>query len=246
MRAKVLATVTTVALLSLYSAGQAVAVPAHGHPHPKAAPQVNGAQLEHALLPVSAFGDGYSIGTTLDSGRKLVHQKPAVFVSKKSCSDFEMTTTVSGWGNTAGATDEFSNANAVAQYPTAVFFGWQTVVQFASDGPATSFFKAAQAKYRSCTEFTTPNPGDTVPGGGNLNVSLDTVNWTSVAGARAFATSELVALSESPGQQSLYLDVLFALSGTNVYEFWEVSGINDVPYPPMTQLIHRVQALYHR
>lgn len=246
MGARVLAIAAAVALLSICATSQAFAWPVRGHPRPKPPPQVNGAQLENALLPASAFGDGYSIGTTLDSGHKLLHQKPTVYVSRKSCSDFEMTTTVSGFGNTAGATDEFSNANALSQYPTAVFFGWQTVVQFASDDPATSFFKAAQAKYRSCTEFTTPNPSDTVPGGGNLNISLDTVSWTSVAGARAFATSELVALSESPGQQNLYLDVLFALSGTNVYEFWEVSGINDVPYPPMTQLIHRVQALYHR
>ncbi|HLK01507.1 MAG TPA: hypothetical protein VKU39_16600 [Streptosporangiaceae bacterium] len=246
MRATVLAIVAAVALLSLSATSQALAGPVRGHPRPKPPPQVNGAQLKNALLPASAFGDGYSIGATLDSGRKLVRQKATVFVPRMSCSDFEMTTTVSGFGNTAGATEEFSNANALSQYPTAVFFGWQTVVQFASDGPATWFFKAAQAKYRSCTEFTTPNPGDTVPGGGNLNISLDTVNWTSVAGARAFATSESVALSESPGMRKLYLDVLFALSGTNVYEFWEVSGINDVPYPPMTQLVHRVQALYHR
>jgi hypothetical protein len=56
--------------------------------------------------------------------------------------------------------------------------------------------------------------------------------------------SELWAPSNASGNSD-YIDTLYAVSGTDVYELWEVSGTNDEPSAKiMTSLIHRVQGLY--
>jgi|SRR5579859_3228677 len=240
MKARTVATAVATLLLSLTGVGNAVALPAARH----GVPQVNGAQLRSALLPPSGFGDGFVMNSTLDTGRRLLHQRTVDFPHRMSCADFETSVIVSGWGNTAGADSEVDNQNWTSQYPTTVAFVDQEVFQFGNDDAAVSFLKQAQAKYRSCTSFTTPNPGDTIPGGGTLTFNLDSIGWTSVSGARAFYAIQNYAPTEFPGAYTLYVDVLWAVSGPDVYRFWEISGINDVPSPTMTQLLHRVQGLY--
>lgn len=232
------AAVSVAAALSVFTAGQAVArtyQPSH------ASSQVNGTKLLGALLPAGAFGGTFYISAWLYTPRLLAATRSAL-VSRLSCAAFENSANISGFGNTAGATDEFTNTDPWPQYPETVFYGFQTVLQFANDGAASSFFGQARAKYAACRSFSAPNPGDRIPGGGSYVTSLVSVTSTELGHDRAFAVVESVALSERPGV-TFYLDVLYVTAGTNVYAMWQISGMNDQS-PLMPDLIGRVRALY--
>jgi hypothetical protein len=235
----------TAAALSLVTAGTATGQPIAHHGQPKAAPQITGPRLRTGLLPASAFGANFTVENTLNTGGTLLSStKVTLHVPTASCSTFEGEIYVSGFGNTAGALDQYVNPDAAMQRPEAVIDGLQDVVQFATTAAATTFLTQAQAKYAACLSFSEPNPTDTNPGGGTFQISTLSVAKTTVSGDQAFTVTEAIALSEKPGLTQ-YIDVLYVLASTNVYSMWQYSGTNDEPSAVlMAKLIRQVQALY--
>jgi hypothetical protein len=206
-------------------------------------PQVTGSRLQTGLLPPSAFGDGFTTGSTLSTGRTMQPTRATMHVPSMSCAAFEGRVFFGVYGDTAGALSMYVNPNAVAQFPDTIFYGYQAVVQFATTRAAGIFFAQSRAKFARCQSFSEPNPGDDVPGGGTFQVGSVSVAKTSVSRYQGFVVTESIAMSESPGT-SWYRNVLFVVSGTDVYSLWEVSGVNDEPSPAlMSTLIHRIQAL---
>jgi hypothetical protein len=224
----------------------AAQLPGPGSPHKSAAPQISGSRLQTGLLPAAAFGVGFTVGTTLNTGSALVPTRVVLNVPTSSCSTFEGKIYVSGFGNTAGALGEYVNPNAASQRPEAIIQGFQDVVQFAAASAAATFFTAARAKYGACQSFSEPNPTDTNPGGGTFQISTLGVSKTTVGGDQAFSVTQAIAQSERPGATQ-YVDVLYVVAGTDVYSMWQQSGTNDEPSPTlMGQLIRKIQALYPR
>jgi hypothetical protein len=207
-------------------------------------PQISGSRLQTGLLPASAFGTGFTLGTTLNTGSGLLATPAVMNVPVTSCSTFEGKIYVSGFGNSAGALNKYVNPNAAMQRPEAIIQGFQDVIQFATASAATTFFTAARAKYTACQSFSEPNPTDTNPGGGTFQIGTLGVSKTTVSGDVAFAVTQQIALSETPGAAE-FVDVLYAVAGTDVYSMWQQSGTNDEPSPTlMASLIKKVQALY--
>jgi len=233
--------------LSLAAAGPAAAQPAGtASQHPAAPKQITGSRLQAGLLPASAFGAGFTVQTSLNTGGKLLSTGITLHVPTASCSQFEGEIYVSGFGNTAGALDLYVNPNAATERPEAIINGSQAVLQFAAAGSATTFFSQAHAKYASCQSFSEPNPTDTSAGGGTWQISTLGESNTTVGGNQAFTVTQAIAPSETPGRTQ-YIDVLYVVSGTNVYSMWQYSGTNDEPSPAlMGKLISKVQGLYPR
>ncbi len=251
MRFKIVAataalSLATVGAIAAAGAGSAVAQPSARDSLPKpTVPQISGSRLQTGLLPASAVGAGFTPGTTLNTGSGLLSTTSATQNGPTtSCSTFEGKIYVSGFGNTAGALAEYVNPNAAMQRPEAIIQGFQDVIQFATATAATTFFTQARAKYLACLSFSEPNPTDTTPGGGTFQISTIGVSKTTVGGNAAFAVTQQIALSEHPGATE-FVDVLYAVAGTDVYSMWQQSGTNDEPSPTtMGSLIHKVQALY--
>jgi len=242
----VMVTGAAVAALCFGAVGSAAAQPlGHpGHGRPASPPQINGPRLAKGLLPPSAFGSSYTFLESLNSGSKLQTTRASRPVPRQSCAAYENDEYVSFLGQTAGATDQYMNEAWRGSWPDTLYGLSQDVVQFATDQAASTYFGQAYAKYAACLSFTVPNPGDVTPGGGTYLVSGVSISRTTVSGHHAFTATELWAPSEASGR-FFHVDVLFVVAGTNVYNLWEVSGTNDVPSSAlMTDLIHRVQALY--
>lgn len=249
MKFRIIGAVAAAAALSFALAGSAAADqagPATVHRTARS-PQVSGSRLQTGLLPPSAFGNGFTTGSSLNTGRKLQSTRATKHVSSISCKAFESTVFFGVFGDTAGALSMFVNPNAVAQFPDTIFYGYQAVDQFATTRAAGTFLAQSRAKFAHCQSFSEPNPGDGVPGGGTFRVGSVSVAKTSVSGYQGFVVTQSIAMSESPGV-SWYRNILFVASGTDVYSLWEVGGVNDEPSPAvMSRLIHRVRALYlHR
>jgi len=227
------------------AAGSAAAQPsAHDSQLKSAPPQVSGARLQTGLLPAAAFGTGFTLGTTLNTGSGLLTTPAAQNVPVTGCSTFEGKIYVSGFGNSAGALAKYVNPNAAMQRPEAIIQGFQDVIQFATASAATTFFTAARAKYTACQSFSEPNPTDTNPGGGTFQISTLGVSKTTVSGDEAFSVTQQIALSETPGATE-FVDVLYAVAGPDVYSMWQQSGTNDEPSPTlMGNLIKKIQGLY--
>jgi len=243
--------VAATAALSMTAAG-AVAVAGSAAAQPSArdsqlktaAPQISGSRLQTGLLPASAFGAGFTLSTTLNTGNGLLSNPTAPNVPAMSCSTFEGKIYVSGFGNSAGALDKYVNPNAAMQRPEAIIQGFQDVIQFATASAATTFFAAARAKYTACQSFSEPNPTDTNPGGGTFQISTLGVSKTTVSGDAAFSVTQQIALSETPGATE-FVDVLYAVAGPDVYSMWQQSGTDDEPSPTlMGSLIKKIQGLY--
>jgi len=226
-------------------AGSAVAQPsAHDSQRKTAVPQISGSRLQTGLLPASAFGTGFTLGTTLNTGTGLLTTSATLNPTTTSCSTFEGKIYVSGFGNSAGALDKYVNPNAAMQRPEAIIQGFQDVIQFATASAATTFFTAARAKYTACQSFSEPNPTDTNPGGGTFQISTLGVSKTTAGGNAAFSVTQQIALSESPGATE-FIDVLYAVAGPDVYSMWQQNGTNDEPSPTlMGNLIKKIQGLY--
>ena len=226
-------------------AGSAVAQPsAHDSQLKSAVPQISGSRLQTGLLPASAFGTGFTLGTTLNTGTGLLTTPTTLNPTTTGCSTFEGKIYVSGFGNSAGALDKYVNPNAAMQRPEAIIQGFQDVIQFATASAATTFFTAARAKYTACQSFSEPNPTDTNPGGGTFQISALGVSKTTAGGNAAFSVTQQIALSESPGATE-FIDVLYAVAGTDVYSLWQQNGTNDEPSPTlMASLIKKIQGLY--
>ncbi len=246
MKFKTVAVAVATAVLSFGAVGPAAAhslgqMNEHAYASP---PQINGSRLQAGLLPESAFGDAFTFEQSLNSGSKLQTTHASRHVPTMSCEAFEDNEYVSFLGETAGATEEYVNTDWRATWPFAIYLADQDVVQFATDQAATTYFGQAYAKYVACRSFSVPNPGDTAPGGGSYVVGSTSTSTTTVGGHHAFLATELWSPSEASGR-FLHIDVLFVVSGTNVYNLWEVAGTNDEPSPTlMSDLIHRVQSLY--
>jgi hypothetical protein len=226
-------------------AGSAVAQPsAHDSQLKSAVPQISGSRLQTGLLPASAFGTGFTLGTTLNTGTGLLTAPATLNATTTGCSTFEGKIYVSGFGNSAGALDKYVNPNAAMQRPEAIIQGFQDVIQFATASAATTFFTAVRAKYTACQSFSEPNPTDTNPGGGTFQISTLGVSKTTVGGNAAFSVTQQIALSESPGATE-FIDVLYAVAGPDVYSLWQQNGTNDEPSPTlMANLIKKIQGLY--
>ena len=245
MKFKIAAALALAAVVAVAGAGSAVAQPsAHDLAASSKPPQISGARLQTGLLPASAFGVGFTLGTTLNTGSGVLSNPTAPNISAMSCSTFEGKIYISGFGNTAGALGKYVNPNAARQRPEAIIQGFQDVLQFATASAATTFFTAARAKYTACQSFSEPNPTDTNPGGGTFQISTIGVSKTTVSGDAAFSVTQQVALSERPGATE-FVDVLYAVAGTDVYSMWQQSGTNDQPSATaMASLIKKNQALY--
>jgi hypothetical protein len=246
VRFRIIAVVATAVALSFAMANSAAATAAgHATVHRTSRPpQVSGSRLLTGLLPASAFGDGFTTGSTLSTGRTLQSTRATKHVPSISCKAFESTVFFGVFGDTAGALSMFVNPNAAAQFPDTIFYGYQAVDQFATTGAAGTFLTQSRAKFAHCQSFSEPNPGDGVPGGGTFQVGSVSVAKTSVSGYQGFVVTQSIAMSESPGT-SWYRNILFVASGPDVYSLWEVGGVNDEPSPAvMSRLIHRIRALY--
>ena len=239
MRFKTIAvTVTAAAALWLGMAGSAMASPLTSRP----APQVTGTRLQSALLPTSAFGDGLTVADRLNTGKKLWSTRVLIKPSSLSCAKFEEYIYVGGFGNTAGATEDFQNPNPnLAAYPEIVFGGDQAVLQFNTAKAATTFYNRAYTRYNQCRDFTESAGSD------QLALSTVSLDKTTVGKNAAIQIVQTVILSSVP-TVSLYVDTTVVLAGTNVYTIDELTGVNSPIYPPLlARLISRVQALYrHR
>ncbi len=240
MKFKAIAVIATAAALSLGMAGAAGAAPLSHKAKP--APQVTGVRLQSALLPTSAFGDGFTVTYRVNTGKKLWSTRARIKPSSLSCVNFESYVYVGGFGNTAGAADGVGNQNpAWADYPSLILGGDQAVIQFKTAQAAASFYRQAYAKYKQCSYFTESDPF-----GLNTQFELTTqsLSKTAIGKNNAFGVIQLVDLSAAPAF-SFYANTAVVLAGTNVYTIDDVNGTNDpISGSLLGNLIKRAQALY--
>lgn len=237
MKFKVIAVISAATALWLGLAGSAAASPLSHKP----APQVTGVRLRSALLPASAFGDGFTVTQRLNSGNKLWSPRVNIKPSSLSCADFEQYIYVAGFGNTAGAMDSVGNPNPdFTNYPSVVLDGDQAVLQFKTASAAASFYNLAYARYEQCTAFTEPDPADNT----QLELTLRSLSKTTIGKNNAFQVIQLVDLTALPAL-SFYANTAMVLAGTNVYTIDDVNGTNDpISASLLGNLVNRVQALY--
>jgi hypothetical protein len=232
MKFKAIAFIVTAAALWTGAAGSAMASPLH------TAPQITGAQLQSALLPTSAFGDGFTVTHRLNTGTKLRSTRAVIKPSSLSCADFETYIYVGGFGDTAGATSQFVNSSpAFADYPSIVLGGDQTVLQFNSAKAATSFYNQAYAKYGRCRDLT---ESGTYP----LELTTQSLSKTTIDKDTGFQLIQYADITSLPAV-NFYANTAVVLAGTNVYTIDDVNGTNDpISASLLGNLIDRVQALY--
>ena len=237
-RAIAVIAITTTAL-SLGAAGSAAASPLSHKTKP--APQVTGLRLQSALLPTSAFGNGFTVAYRFSTGSRLWSTRARFKPSSLSCVNFEMDVYPGGFGNTAGAADGVENTNpSFTAYPNIILSGEQAALQFNTARAAASFYSQAYTKYKKCTNFTESDPANL----GKFELTVQSLAKTTINNNKAFQVTQLVSLSTSPAF-SFYTSTAVVLAGTNVYTVADMNGTND----PVTaslpgNLIKRVQALY--
>ena len=237
MKFKAIAVMATATALSLGMAGSALASPLSSKPKP--APQVTGSRLQSALLPASAFGDGFTVVHHKNTGSKLLSTKALLKPSSLSCATFATLIFIGGYGNTGGAVDGVNNPDPnFADYPNIVVAGDQAVLQFKTTQAATSFYNQAYAKYKQCSAFTDTELGL------QIELSTSSLSTTTVNKNKAFQLIQYADIAALP-VASDYQSTAFVLSGTNVYTVDEVGGTNDpIPASLLNTFMKRVQALY--
>lgn len=244
------------AALSLSAAGAATATPASQHSHggkpkhhtkpkPKPYPQVTGSRLATALLPASAFGDGFQAWGIQSTGGSVRSSKAAITPGKLSCTTFETLSILGPWGDTAGAQDGVVNTSAdISSFPSLLLDGFQSVKQFASPAAATTFYNQVAAKYGACQSVTLPVPD--VEGGGTEDLTDQSLTKIMVGKYHAFSLIQSDVLSNF-ATLTFYRAVTVVLAGTNVYTVYETDGTNDPVSPDLIgKLVSRVQGLYPR
>jgi hypothetical protein len=239
---KAIAVIAAATAVSVGMGGAALASPLSQKAAP--APQVTGVRLQSALLPASAFGDGFTVSQRLNTGKNLWSTRASIKPSTLSCAKFESYIYVGGYGNTAGATEGVNNPNpAFADYPSVVLGGDQTVLQFKTAQAAASFYSQAYTRYKQCSAFTESYPADNI----QLELTNQSLSKTTIGKHQAFQLIQYVDLSEVPAL-NFYANTAVVLAGTNVYTIDDVNGTNDpISASLLGSLINRVQALYtHR
>ena len=205
--------------------------------------QVNGNQLKSALLPASSFGSGFQLEFSIGSGKWLWHLPARNHVSSMSCGNFESGAGLGLFGETATALSYSNNQNPWPSYPNTEFYYAQSVYQFASTKAATTYYNQARTKYGKCQDFTESVPGDSVPGGGTLETTTQSISEASVGKYQAFEVGQISDLSDSPGV-TIQLNTLVTVESTDVFTMISVGGTNDqVPANLMLKLINRVKNL---
>jgi hypothetical protein len=236
---KAIAVIVGATALSLGMAGSALASPLSHNSKP--APQVTGIRLQSALLPASAFGDGFTVVDRLNTGNAFWSSHARIKPSGLSCRNFETYIYVGGFGDTAGATDGFENPNpAFADYPSIVLAGDQAVLQFKTAQAAASFYSQAYARYKQCSDFTESDPVDHL----QLELTSQSLSSTTIGQDKAFQLIQYVNISSLP-VVNFYQNTAVVLAGTDVYTIDDINGTNDpVSASLLGKLISRVQALY--
>jgi hypothetical protein len=240
MKIRIVAVVAAAAALSFAAVSSAAAQPLGLASQHKSAgsPQVNGLQLQAAMLPPSAFGADFTFTEALNSGAKPQSTRVKDHVPRMTCSAFEGRVYISGFGNTAGADVRYSNPNPAPTFPDTIFLGDEYALQFATAATAATFFNQARAKYAACGYLTAPFDGYTA------DTDTLSVAKTTISGDRAFLVSQYITVPLY-FSRPFYLLFLYVVAGPDVYGLSDASGINDEPSPRlMTELIHRIQALY--
>ena len=239
MKLKAIAVIVAGTALSLGLAGPALASPASHAAKP--APQVTGSRLQSALLPASAFGDGFTVTQRLNTGSKLWSTKARIKPSSLSCQNFENYIFVGGFGNTAGAVDGIDNPNPdLADYPSVVLAGDETVLQFNTAKAAASFYSQAYTRYKQCSAFTDNDPVVDL----TLELTTQSLSSTTINKNKAFQLIQYVDIAALP-VANFYLNTAVVLSGTNVYTIDDLDGTNDpISASLLGSLVERVQALY--
>ncbi len=236
MKFKSTALIVTTTALWLAMAGSALASPLSRTS--AGPPQVTGSRLQSALLPVSAFGGGFTVRERLNTGNKLWSTRALIKPSSLSCIDFEEYIFVGGFGDTAGATDGFQNETpAFADYPSLVLAGDQAVLQFKSAQAAASFYNQAFARYKQCSAFTESFPAF------QLELTNQSLSKTTIDKNAAFQLIQYVDVSALP-VVNFYENTAVVLDGTNVYTIDDLDGTNDpISASLLSNLITRVGAL---
>jgi hypothetical protein len=239
MKFKAIAVMAVGTALSLGLAGPALASPAS--PAAKPAPQVTGTRLQSALLPASAFGDGFTVADHLNTGSKLLSTRALIKPSSLSCNTFETFIFIGGFGNTAGAADGVNNPSPdLADYPSVVLGGDQAVLQFKTTQAAASFYNQAYTKYKQCSAFTETDLFDRL----QFEVTTQSLSSTTINKNKAFQLIQYVDIASLP-VANFYQNTAFVLSGTNVYTIDDLNGTNDpISASLLGNLVKRVQALY--
>jgi hypothetical protein len=205
--------------------------------------QLNGNQLNSALLPAAAFGPGYTPGLVLNTGNSLWHLRATEIISTTNCGNFEDGLGFGLVGETAAALSYANNPNPWPAYPNTEFYYFQSVEQFPSAKAAASYFSQAQAKYAECTDFTESAPATSDPSSGGFETQTQSVTKTSVGKYQSFAVAQSADLSDDPADPIL-LNTLVTVEGTDVFGMLSVGGTNDeISASVMQQLIGRVQKL---
>jgi hypothetical protein len=248
MKSRTIMVAAAAAALSFAAAGSAAAQTL-GHPvrhMPASVGQITGSRLAEGLVPASAYGADFKSTRPNDTGGKLLSTRVLQTPGSLSCGTFanDINIYIKYWGNTAGAAVSYYNSSWRGDWPESQFDVGQVVTQYASDHAASTFFNQAYAKFTACRSFLVPNPSDTSPGGGSYDVADTSTTKTTIGGHHAFVTSEQWNPSEN-SRITYYIEVSYAVSGTDVYSLWEITGTNDQPSTTlMSDLIHRVQSLY--
>ncbi len=238
MKVKRIAVGVLATALCLGPAGPALAAPLS---MAKLAPQVTGTRLQSALLPASAFGDGFTVADRFDTGNALLPPVALFSPADSTCSLFQPYTLVVGFGNTAGATEGVTNSHpAIGDYPNVVLTAEQGVLQFQTIKAAATFFSQAFSLYKQCSAFTESVGPDSV----QLELTTQSLSSTTIDTNEAFQLIQYVDVASRPAV-SFYQSTAVVLSGTNVYAIDNLDGTNDpIAAWLLGNLIHRVQALY--
>jgi hypothetical protein len=200
--------------------------------------QVTGKQLKSALLPASDFVAGYVTSNVSDSGSKLEHGR-VWNVATMTCRNFwNLAGVTEGFGETAFAASLVDDKAGTASIQE-IFE--QGVYQFASTHPASSFYLAVNARYRSCSSVSEPDGM-----GGTARIRVHSLTKQRVGGHHALRVIAYVSDSKLAGT-TLSIDFLWTVAGTHVYMI-DAALVNTAsPRPTLAsltlKLITRVSAL---
>jgi hypothetical protein len=204
------------------------------------APQVTGVRLQSALLPASAFGDGFTIFNRHNSGSALRSTQAVIRPSTLSCAQFAQYTHLAGFGNTAGAVDSTNNPNLpFSDYPSVILGGDQAVLQFASGRSAALFYKQAYARYKQCSAYTVYDSADNT----TIELTTQSLSNTTIGNHKAFQLIQNADVTKFR-LLNFYQVTAVVLAGANVYVVDDVDGTIDPVSALLGSLISRVQALY--